>query len=26
MAGIHNPKWGLRLNVSAEEIQKAVSN
>jgi predicted transcriptional regulator of viral defense system len=26
IAGMHNPKWGLRLNVSAEEIQKAVSN
>jgi predicted transcriptional regulator of viral defense system len=26
IAGIHQAKWGLRLNVSAEEIQKAVSN
>jgi predicted transcriptional regulator of viral defense system len=26
IVGIHNAKWGLRLNVSAEEIQKAVSN
>jgi predicted transcriptional regulator of viral defense system len=26
LAGKHNSKWGLRLNVSAEEILKAVSN
>jgi hypothetical protein len=26
IAGMHQAKWGLRLNVSAEEIQKAVSN
>ena len=26
LEGAHNSKWGLRLNVSAEEIMKAVSN